>query len=354
MKKEIFEIKDIDRKVYQEELASFLPEKMIDAHTHVWLNKFKFQDPEAVKRTVSWPALVAAESPVEELLETYNMLFPGKDVTPLIFSLISRSDDIPAMNNYISESAQKHNLPSLLFTLPEWGAEELYQKIVTGKYLGAKVYLNLAPSYLPISEIRIFDFIPHHQLEVLNTHHMMLMLHIPRIVRLRDPVNLAQMLEIEERYPNIHVIYAHIGRAYCPEDFGNAFELLKKTKRLVIDFSANTNAEAMLKTLESVGPGRMLFGSDLPILRMRMKRICENGRYINVVPKGLYGDVSADPNMREVSGAEAEELTFFMYEELRSFKKAAHEYGLNKRELEQVFYENAKAIIEDIKGRLNY
>jgi len=34
------------------------------------------------------------------------------------------------------------------------------------------------------------------------------------------------MLEIEERYPNIHVIYAHIGRAYCPEDFGNAFELL--------------------------------------------------------------------------------------------------------------------------------
>ncbi len=354
MKKKLFEIKDIDRKVYQEELASFLPENMIDIHTHVWLKKFKFQDPEAVKRTVSWPALVAEESPVEELLETYQLLFPGKKVTPMIFSSISRSDDIPAMNNYIAESARKNNLPSLLFALPEWGADELYEKIVAGGHFGTKVYLNLSPAYLPVAEIRIFDFIPHHQLELLNRHHMILMLHIPRNDRLRDPVNLAQMLEIEELYPNIHVIYAHIGRAYCPEDFGNAFELLSKTKRLVIDFSANTNAEAMLKALESVGPERLLFGSDLPILRMRMKRICENGRYINIVPKGMYGDVSNDTNMREIAGSEAEELTFFMYEELRSFKKAAMEYGLNNTELEQVFYGNAKGIIEDVKGRLGY
>ena len=31
----LFEVKDIDRKIYEEELRDFLPERMIDIHTHV-------------------------------------------------------------------------------------------------------------------------------------------------------------------------------------------------------------------------------------------------------------------------------------------------------------------------------
>jgi predicted TIM-barrel fold metal-dependent hydrolase len=174
---------------------------------------------------------------------------------------------------------------------------------------------------------------------------MMLMLHIPRNGRLGDPVNIAQMLEIEERYPELRVVYAHIGRAYCPEDFGDAFEILKNTKHLMIDFSATTQEEAMYKALEAVGPKRILFGSDLPILRMRMKRICEGGRYINIVPQGLYGDISGDPNMREASDKEKGQLSFFMYEELRAFLRAATRIGLKKKQLDQVFYENAKEVI---------
>ena len=34
------------------------------------------------------------------------------------------------------------------------------------------------------------------------------MLHIPRNGRLRDPVNLAQMLDIEARYPKLQLIVA--------------------------------------------------------------------------------------------------------------------------------------------------
>ena len=42
----------------------------------------------------------------------------------------------------------------------------------------------------------------------------------------------------------------------------------------------------------------------MPILRMRARRICENGIYVNLVPKGLYGDVSGDIHMREVDDAQ--------------------------------------------------
>lgn len=106
-------------------------------------------------------------------------------------------------------------------------------------------------------------------------------------------------MEIEEKYPNAKVIIAHIGRAYCPEDFGNAFELMAQTKNLLFDFTANTLDRAMVKIIDAVGPDRVMFGSDMPITKMRMYRIVEDGRYINVVPRGLYGDVSYDKNMRE-------------------------------------------------------
>ncbi|MBN2553303.1 MAG: amidohydrolase family protein, partial [Spirochaetales bacterium] len=212
-----------------------------------------------------------------------------------------------------------------------------------------KVYLNLSPAYLPRQEIRIFDFLPPHQLELLHQKRWIVMLHIPRDARLRDPVNLAQILEIERKYPGARVILAHVGRAYCNEDVGDAFEVLKETERLVVDFSANTNAWVFEQLLRTFGPKRVLFGSDLPILRMRMRRICENGVYINLVPEGLYGDVSGDPNMREVSGQEAAGLTLFMYEELLAFRQAAENTGLSSRDLQDVFFNNSAGMIRAVR-----
>ncbi len=89
----------------------------------------------------------------------------------------------------------------------------------------------------------------------------------------------------------------------------------------------------------------MLFGSDLPILRMRARRICEKGFYINIVPKGLYGAVSSDPHMREVTGAEAEKITFFMYEELAAFGRAARAVGLSAADVKDVLCNNAKRML---------
>ena len=77
-----------------------------------------------------------------------------------------------------------------------------------------------------------------------------------------------------------------------------------------------------------------------------MRRICENGIYINIVPKGLYGDVSGDKNMREAVGEEAEGLTFFLYEEIKAIRAAADETGLGEGDLEDLFYNNARIRIE--------
>lgn len=175
------------------------------------------------------------------------------------------------------------------------------------------------------------------------------MLHLPRDKRLRDPVNLSQMIEIEQKYPKIKLIIAHVGRAYCLEDVGNAFEVLSQTKSMLFDFSANTNPAVFSKLIKAVGPKRILFGSDLPITRMRMRRICENGVYVNIVPKGLYGDISGDKHMRETEGSGADSITFFLYEQIKSFLDAAKNGDLSSGDIEDIFYNNGRKIIDTIQ-----
>jgi len=345
----LFEVKEVDRLFYEQKLKDFLPERIIDIHTHVWLEHFVAPVNPSDLRAVTWPWLVASSNSIEDLLETYRLLLPGKQVTPLLFSQVSSTTDLELGNGYVSEQAAAGRYPSLMVAKPEQSASDFEAAIAGGGFLGCKVYLNYAAPYIPEKEIRIYDFLPPHQLEVLNRRGWMAMLHIPRDGRLKDPVNLAQMLEIERKYPQLKLIIAHVGRAYCEEDVGDALDILAETRNMVFDFSANTNAAVFGQLIKAVGPQRILFGSDLPIVRMRMKRIYEQGRYINVVPRGLYGDVSGDRNMREVEGAAAEELSFFLYEQLDAFRVAAEAEGLTKRDIEDVFYNNSAAIIDQIR-----
>lgn len=344
----LFEVNEYDRQVYEEELKDFLPEKIIDIHTHVWLEKLRQRKTEnqVAKRTVAWPRLVALENPVEDLAETYRLLFPGKNVTPLMFGSGSR-ETISKINNYVKECAEKTGYPALYYSRPEESAEEVERQIREGGFLGIKSYLSMSPEYIPTKEIRIFDFFPKHQLKKMNEMKAIVMLHIPRDGRLKDPVNLGQIKELKREFPDVKLIVAHIGRAYVREDVGNAFEELAECKDLLFDFSANCSEYAMTKLLESVEPERVLFGSDLPILRMRTRRIEENGTYINLVPPGLYGDPSQDPHLREVSEEEAKKITFFMYEEILAFKRVAEKLGLTRDDIEGVFYKNAKRLLED-------
>jgi len=346
-----FEYKEVDHRLYSEHLENWMPSRILDEHTHIWLASF-VDHTVPDERGAKWPRLIADENPIEDLLTSYELLFPKQQVTPLIFGYPAPSVDLDGMNSYVRQVSGRHNLPSLLLSTPEWSADEVERRVLEGGFLGLKPYLDFAPAHIAAENVTIFDFLPHEHLEVADDHHWVVLLHIPRPRRLRDPLNLQQMLEIERRYPNAGIIIAHIGRAYCTEDVGSAFEVLRHTERMVFDFSGNTNSDVMAGIIRTVGPRRVLFGSDLPIVRMRMRRICQNGIYVNLVPPRLYRDISDDPHMREVSQREGEELSFFIYESLLAFGRAAEATGLSSTDLEDVFYNNAARLIASAGGRL--
>ncbi len=101
--KSLFDVTAYDESFYRERLAGFLPARLVDIHTHVWLARFRAPRGDEPVRAVTWPRRVAVDSPIDELLATYRLMFPGKTVTPLVFANMgSRRDDEAASNRYVA------------------------------------------------------------------------------------------------------------------------------------------------------------------------------------------------------------------------------------------------------------
>ena len=239
-----FHITAYDQSFYQETLQDFLPNKFIDCHNHIWLDRFVTGNLYK-SRSCAWPEMVAKDNSIEDLMQTNQELFPGKQVIPVLYSYVNIAVDTVQSNQYVQNCSQKYQLPALYLSRPEEPVEEIERHVLEGGFCGLKVYLEFAPSYIPTSEIRIYDFLPPEQLALADKHKWVVQLHIARPKRLADPVNYVQLLEIEQKYPGLQLLVAHLGRAYADEDLGDALEYLKHTEKTVWDFTANTNAYVM-------------------------------------------------------------------------------------------------------------
>ena len=326
---------DYDKKVYEEELFDFLPEKIVDTHTHVFLPEHRKE--KSKKARNSWTNYVYDECSIEDLKQTYLDLFPGKKTIPVIFG--TPSGHVPESNQYISKVSKENNYPALFMNKYGDSSEFIEESVIKGGFQGLKPYLNSCNPAVKGADAEIFDFLPEEHLKVCDKYGWKVVLHISKEDRIKNPTNIKQLLEIEQKYPNVKLIVAHIGRAYSPEDLGDALETLAaNTKNMMFDFSANTYSYAIEKCIDLMGSRRVMFGTDMPITKMRMYRISENGVYKNVVPRGMYGDVSEDVHMKET---DEPNVTNFAYEILRSFKVAAKNLSLSKDDIDNVMWKNA-------------
>ncbi len=334
-----------DRQFYEEQLLDFLPTTFIDCHTHIWLDQQNHFCEDNANRSCAWPNMVAKDNSVEDLNETNRLLFPQNKVISVLYGQPMVTIDLRKNNAYVAQSAEKYSFPALYISHPSQSAESVEKAVLANPcFKGLKVYLQFAPSYIPSNEIRIYDFLPKEHLALADKHGWVVQIHIARPRRLADPVNYMQLLEIEEHYPNIKLIVAHLGRAYSNEDLGDALAYLKNSQKTIWDFTANTNQFVMERVLELYGPDRFIYGTDFPIFRMKARRTVENGFYINEIPAGSLGDVSSDPHMRQIPYPEASKITFFIYEEILSCKNACNTLGLTKEDIRKIFYQNSANI----------
>ena len=344
----LLDVKPYDKWFYEEKLKNFLPDTFIDCHTHIWIPEHIVGE-DTAHRSQNWPGLVAKYNPIEDLNETNAELYPGKKVISVLYGQTMVNIDLEANNEYTAKAAEANGFPALYISHPSESNEHIKEKFAKHPcFKGLKIYLQFAPAYIPSDEIRIYDFITQDQLKLANEMGWVVQIHIPRPVRLADPVNYVQLREIEDNFPNLQLIIAHLGRAYANEDVGEGINFMKGTKNCLGDFTANTNEDVIYQVLSEFGPERFIYGTDFPIFRMKARRVVENGVYINEIPEGEFpkASIAGDSHMREIPYPEAEKITFFIYEEIDSCRRACERLGLGKNDVNNIFYGNSARIFD--------
>jgi len=328
----------IDRVIYEEELAGWLPSKIIDCHVHIGLREHWGPiDPARVKDM--WALDVANHQSWQDLRMTSRALFPRQEVHVVAFACVAREVDISAENSYVRAglSDPSNHAVGLFATRPDWDADLIREAMSQG-FLGIKPYPDLAER--DTTEISIYDFLPRAHLAAVDALGGMLMLHLPRAGRVGDPDNVREVLEISDKYPNITIVLAHVGRAYCLPTARRGLPSLAGRENIYYDIAANLNADVFRYVIDELGPGRLLYGSDLPITTMRGVREHVGEQYFN------YTDGAYSWNTQRKPPEEEAKYTCYLYEELRALIRALEGLGLGKDTCEQILYSNCAALID--------
>ena len=154
------------------------------------------------------------------------------------------------------------------------------------------------------------------------------------------PANIAEVREIRRRYPRLRLVIAHLGRCYTLAHAREALPQLADDPGLYFDSSAVMNADVHRFALQTLGPERILYGSDNPIFYMRGRRQYRGKTYVNRTSHPFYFN-----HQREPPEVEAK-YTLYMYEELRALRQACQQLGLDRSAVEAIFHGNARRLID--------
>lgn len=342
----VFTYNDVDRAFWAEHLEDWVPQHIIDAHVHV--NNPVFQIETVTEETLksSWVSEVTAKPDVPTAKHCADITFPNRKVTYVAFGHADLGWEIEGSNEDLRAEGLAHGWYTLAMVRPTWVAEQVAWWLDKPGIIGVKPYYTMIgfrrdwhTGYL---ESSIFDFLPHHQLELLDARRAWVTLHVPKAERLGHPDNIREVRAIRDRYPNLKLIIAHFGRSYTEPHAREGLLPLADDPGLYFDCSAVLNPAVYRLALEHIGPDRILFGTDNPMFYMRGRRQWEGRTYINRTSYPFYFNKE-----REAPEIEAR-YTLYMYEALRAFKDACAETGVTREGVEKMFRGNAQRLIDDV------
>ena len=322
-----------DQQIYREELAPFLPPRIFDAHVHVFDKSFF--PPDFAFKPLSVYNKFGGEFPLALWRSLMQEILPEQEVWLNCFS----TPNLKVNRDCVPEVNRKTEF-GMVVVSPADPPEVMARRIETSKAVGVKPYLNLAADFYQKkpNDVEIRDMLTPGQLEYLNARGLAITLHIPRSGRFADPVNQRQMVEICEKYPNIKIIFAHIGRAYFMRNIKESnIDELVKYPNAYFDTAMVNSAEILRYAADHFPVDRILFGTDSPIALLRGKSVEINNQYAYLMGENYkIGTAIIDTDG-------AVQFTTFFYEQLRAMIAA-----FPGASLEQVLFNNAKQLFTGI------
>jgi len=200
-------------------------------------------------------------------------------------------------------------------------------------WLESRLCRGLKPYFLygregDASQCGVEEYAPAWMWELCDRHDAVLTLHLVKDAAVADPANREALLRLSARYPRCRVVLAHIARSF---NWRNARGLaaLQDRPNIFVDTSAVTEPEGIKIALATLGPGRVLFGTDYPESHLR-------GRCVTAGKSAqwIYADAMNNSAM-----------TLVGIESLRSIREASEQLGLGAAEVGRIFWGNARELL---------
>jgi hypothetical protein len=335
-----------DRNIFYEEFARRLPEKIIDAHNHIWLktNLTISKEEYAVHKNYKpWTDFdFIEEFTIDDFERCVGFLFPDKDVTGIFFGLPFGMIDIEGCNRHVIESASLNHkgfyyIPGQFEDAST--AEERFSLLSREGFLGLKPYPDLATG--KNGETGLYDMLNRSFLEYADRHSLVIMLHIPGKERLRNGALRKDLWECVRTYRSAKFIIAHVGRSFCYSDVEGSIDFLTKEENVFFDTALINDPLVMEYLLRHTGSEKVIYGSDSPLAFTRGKDVCVNNKHYYVAPSGVpWGIGPISPSLLD--------LTFYVYEELRAILYASKAvYGAREQvHLQDIFFRNSAEMLQ--------
>jgi uncharacterized protein len=343
----IFTYTGVDRRFWEQHFESWLPQRIFDAHIHIADPAFRIETVSEEMRRSCWVMEVDEMMTVETARHCFRTVFPGREISCLAFGYPMPGWDIESNNAYLWERMPALGHKCLAVVRPTWRGEQIEWLLSQPGVIGLKPYFAMI-GYDRLSrdrhlECSIFDMLPRWQLEAADRLRAWVTLHVPKAARLGHPDNIREVRQIRRDYPGVRLVLAHLGRCYTIEHAREAFHQLAGDPGLFFDTSAVLNPEVFRLALETFGVNRILYGSDNPIFFMRGRRQFHGRNYVNRVSHPFHFNKDREPPEIEAG------YTLMMYEDILAIKTACDQLGLGRAEVQRIFHDNARDLIDTQK-----
>lgn len=323
------DIRDSDKQIWEEELADFVPDRVFDAHTHLFWS-------DCMKPEVEHPG--RSEADISDLLAWGDALYPGRRMNFLILGLPKVGTDVDKHNARLAEEIAKDpgSRANRLVT-PKCKPEKVREDLESGSFIGLKPY-RLFSATGDINNCRIHEFLTHEQMEVANDKGCWVTMHLSRAQGCADAANLDDLAEYTtKRYPRIKWILAHCARSFTYYPIQEAVDRLRDMPNIWYDLSAVTTLYPFIVLFTKENLKRIFYGSD------GIDSAFFHGKYVTF---GRYW-FQVYPDQQDFSDAHTDARPILcIYEQVLAMKQAADAAGLSKDDLEGVFWRNAHEALE--------
>lgn len=308
-------------------LEDFLPDKIFDAHAHLFDTSFLpnahgdatvcVADIEDYRQAMSSMLCNPKE------LRLNIITFPDCSMSELSTQNLRKSDDF-----LISQLRKSESNIGEIIVLPTETADDIQKRLVHPGIRGLKCYYSLSlqrnAAQLPVSK-----YLPESAWEVANKNQMCITLHLVRDKALSDPENLSYIKTMALQYPDAVLILAHAARSFAVWTGVEAVHELAHLDNVWFDFSAVCESPAIFRILQKTGTQRCMWGSDFPVC-------VGHGKAVSIADTFYWIGENDLPELskRWVLGIE----------NLMAVRQACIMADLREREIEDIFYNNAERL----------